>query len=824
MVGRPATSPSNNSRDFDDNGDDETILSIRLSIDPSSQRPLIGLTLIESFSHRIHVGQTLDSDRFHSLLSLISLHQPQLILLSIDRNVPNYLNDRINSAAKIDNQQRKIQVIKYNNSSMDDSELSSALTPILSDGSSVYLLSQSQPQAFASVYSALLECKLLNNNEQIGRWRLVQIDFHSHLSLDLSAMAALNLFPSPSDSSSEASLFGLLNKGRSVMSSRLLTTWLKQPLLSLELISRRQALISIFLSNYSLRSKLRDGALKRMPDFDKLIRMFQRGRAGLQQIIVLWQFTQRLPTIISVLNDWDYGDDNDRQLVESAFINQFVSMNEAFVGIDSMVHQTIDLEAINRHEFLISSNFNPILAALAEERESLMSAMQEECDTVASNVGLEGKVRISDSTQHGHFLRCSLNDERELRGHKSLIVMESRKDGTKFTTATFRRLSSQYKQVNENYIETQSELVSKAVEVVNSYLPLLEEASNLIGELDLLTAISHVFDNSVNKYCKPTLLPMEKNCLELQEARHPCMEIITENFIPNDLEMNFNTRRTAIITGPNMSGKSSFIRMIGVIQLMAQCGFYVPCASATLSIRDRIFTRIGAGDAQLKGMSTFYKEMSEASTILSQATCHSLVIIDELGRGTSTNNGLALAQAITVYLNETIKSLSLIATHYHELTELANQNDSAIINLHCQVLVEENENSIVMTHHIKSGAIGQSYGVHCARMAKLPQEIIDVARTKAEEYERNEKDDNNDNDDNNDDIIVESIDDIELSEELSKLLNPEEILEVKKFLFASETGNLKEIEANPINENLAQKLFQANNEKSAKNTAAPMIE
>ncbi|KAI7139761.1 DNA mismatch repair protein, partial [Hortaea werneckii] len=439
-----------------------------------------------------------------------------------------------------------------------------------------------------------------------------------------------------------------------------------------------------------------------------------------------------------------------KDALDAEYTNKLRSYCDSFAKLQEMVETTVDLDALENHEFVIKSEFDDGLRIIRKKLDKLRYEMDKEHHRVADdlNQDTEKKLFLENQRVHGWCFRLTRNEASAIRNKKQYTELSTQKNGVFFTTHAMTEMRREFDRLSENYNRTQSGLVNEVVSVAASYCPVIEKLAGVLAHLDVLVSFAHVSVHAPTSYVRPKVHPRGTGNTVLTEARHPCMEMQDDiSFITNDVSLVRSESEFLIITGPNMGGKSTYIRQIGVIALMAQIGCFVPCTEAELTIFDCILARVGASDSQLKGVSTFMAEMLETSNILKTATRESLVIIDELGRGTSTYDGFGLAWAISEHIIKEIGAFAMFATHFHELTAL-NETYPQVQNLHVVAHIGDSEGDTAMAgdnanqkrdvtllYKVVPGISDQSFGIHVAELVRFPQKVVNMAKRKADELE-----------------------------------------------------------------------------------------
>ena len=537
-------------------------------------------------------------------------------------------------------------------SAYHEEKLISELSRVVSDVAQHSLLVSTQPYAMSALASLLHSLSLQATVSAAQRYSLRAFNVHQHCQLDHSAFTALNLFPpssstpalslsstaSPSSASpsaaDELSIFSLLNKTRTAMGSRLLSRFIRQPLLELSAISARHDVVAYFVSHTQVRSHLRESSacLRRFPDVDAILRKLQRDRAKLIDVVRLYQVVVKVGVMCEALQTEAAGSEGG-DVLQQRYVTPLRECEREMEQFVAMCDAAVDMEQSERSwytECCLRGDFSPEMKQVERRKAQLRRQMEELQQQAADELGLEGKVSLDFQSCH---LRITNREEQRTRLSHPYVIIDSKKDGTRFTTAELQLLASEYKAVVKQYSEMQQLYLSQLLETTLTYSAVVDRMSGLIAELDVLLAFAHVA-TAMDGYVRPVMREMGSGVLRMKDSRHPLLEdsaavgrasaaagdagsaeeplssAALRSFIPNDVELVSGRSHCVIITGPNMGGKSTYIRQIGVCCLLAQIGSFVPARAAELSVVDAILCRIGAADQQAKGVSTYDSERS----------------------------------------------------------------------------------------------------------------------------------------------------------------------------------------------------------------------
>ncbi|PSC71954.1 DNA mismatch repair MSH2 [Micractinium conductrix] len=580
----------------------------------------------------------------------------------------------------------------------------------------------------------------LRDEEMVEAGDLPAEDGQRFMRLDASVESALNVLPSNSDAATSFSLFGLLNKAVTPMGKALLKTWLKQPLTGLAAINERHDCVEALHGDAQLRVDLRGLHFRGMPDLGKLCTKLEKEKISLQELCQLYRASVKLPQIEAAVVEHA---GPHAALMKARFVDPLRAAHdpERLGKFEELLEAAVDMARVP-DEYLIAPTYDAGLAAIDEEKAAAEQQLNELAAEAAHDLGLVlDKTLKMDwhktSNQRLRCLRITAKEEKTVRAklRAKYLEIDTKKDGTKFFSKPMKAAAERLQQLSRDYEKRQGELLAQVVSVAATFAEVWGLVRSTLAQLDLLAAFAEVAAAAPAPYTRPLMLPETEGEIVLRGSRHPCLEAQEGvDFIPNDCLLTRGESWFQIITGPNMGGKSTFIRQVGLAVLMAQIGSFVPADSARIAVRDALFARVGAGDCQQRGLSTFMAEMLETAAILKDATSRSLVIVDELGRGTSTWEGMGLAWAISEHLCREVGCATLFATHFHDLAALESSLPGAgVANLH--VKAAESESGLTMLYQVHKGASAQSYGLAVARFARLPPEVIEAAAKRLAELE-----------------------------------------------------------------------------------------
>jgi len=567
---------------------------------------------------------------------------------------------------------------------------------------------------------------------------LTRIQFYERtnfLSLDYTTLRHLEVLePQHRDASRSACLFGAVDRTTTPMGARRLRDWLSQPLSRLEAIHARQDAIQAFVSNYSTLESFRT-QLVQVRDLERTLGRLSTGAGNARDLVALRVGLEQLPGLKRTLGELpattEQGgalrdlpslespepDAPSRPSLLEQLRNQIVEIPELTGLISRAIADEPPLAL--KEGGLIRDGFDPALdelrAAMRGGKDWIAKLQQDEI----SRTGISS-LKIRFNSVFGYYIEVTkANLDKVPAGY---IRKQTIANGERFITPELKEMEGKLLGAEERSRKLEYELFQRVREQVLARLPELQSTAAALAQLDALGGLAETA--RLFGYCRP--LMADEGVLRIRDGRHPVLEqsLADERFVPNDTALDANTR-IALITGPNMAGKSTYIRQVALLTLLAHTGSFIPAAEARIDLVDRIFTRIGASDDLARGQSTFMVEMCETANILNNATPKSLIILDEIGRGTSTFDGLSLAWSIVEYLHNQSGAKTLFATHYHELTELAGRLPRV---KNYNVAVREWHDQIVFLRKIVEGGTDKSYGIQVARLAGVPKAVLERAK------------------------------------------------------------------------------------------------
>ncbi len=542
--------------------------------------------------------------------------------------------------------------------------------------------------------------------------KLVIKKVNDHLRMDVQTKRNLELTETIRLKQRNFSLLWLLDKTKTAMGARTLKTYILNPLINKEEIIKRQNTVETLMNEFILKDDL-EKLLVEVYDLERLSGKIALASANAKDLLQLKSSLKVLPEIKNILNQINYDnieilEDLYNLLDKSIYENPPMTLKEGYLIKEGYSKELDELKSLRKGGKDFVANFEK------EEREK---------------TGIKN-LKVAYNRVFGYYIEISKGNIGLVKEEWNYQRRQTLANCERYISPILKEKESLILNAEEKIINLEYELFTQIRQSVQKYIPRLQKIAKTISEIDVLTSFATVSEE--NGYVKPTF----GNEIKVKDGRHPVLEKVTNGaFVSNDIILDENTN-ILLITGPNMAGKSTYMRQMAIISIMAQIGCFVPAKEAKLKIFDAIYTRIGASDDLVSGESTFMVEMMEAANAIKNATDDSLLLFDELGRGTATYDGMALAEAIIEYIHKNIQGKTFFSTHYHELTEL-DKTLKHLKNIH--VSAYEEDGKITFLHKIKEGAVSKSYGIHVAKLAKLPDEVVKRADEILKTYENKER-------------------------------------------------------------------------------------
>ena len=606
--------------------------------------------------------------------------------MSIINTLKNQFKISVSVYDEIDN----IEEYKYIYEDIKDDRLKETIKHLITYINSVKMNSMSHMQ------KAILK----ENNKYL------KMDIHTKRNLELTETLRLK--------QRQYSLLWLLDKTKTAMGSRMLKNYIENPLIDIDEINKRYNIVEKLLEEFILKEDLKN-LLYEVYDIERLSGRIAFGNANARDLLQLKNSLKVLPDIKNILNAIKYEDIED--------------LGELYKLLEDAIYENPPVTI--KEGYLIKEGFNKELDELKKIRKGGKDFIATFEKDEKERTGIK-TLKVGYNKVFGYYIEISKGQTKEVKEEYGYERKQTLANAERYISPILKEKEDMILNAEEKIINLEYEIFIGIRDKIKEYIPRLQKVATTLASIDVLSSFATVSEE--NNYIRPKLVS-EREVL-IEENRHAVVEqVLSTEYVSNNIKMDKNTD-ILLITGPNMAGKSTYMRQFAITVIMAQIGCFVPASSATLPVFDAIYTRIGASDDLVSGESTFMVEMNEANNAISKATKNSLVLFDELGRGTATFDGMALAQSIIEYIHNNIGCKMMFSTHYHELTDL-NKHLKHLKNVHVTALEEDGK--VTFLHKIKEGSVDKSYGIHVAKLANLPDSLIKRADEILKVYESKEK-------------------------------------------------------------------------------------
>ena len=659
------------------------------------------------------IGSILDYGNSY-VLTYADISTGELFVLELARNGQILINEILNLGLKevvlVDNSDSYLINILKNTYGIEISYNASYL-----EKGYEYLYKDIDDKRYVMGIKHLLYYLTITNMKDLTHIeKAIIVNKEQYLSMDIHTIRNLELFETIRLKERTYSLIWLLDKCKTSMGSRKLKNWLNNPLKDIKILNSRYDKIEKINTEFIIKDELR-GYLYEVYDIERLCGKINSGNLNARDLLQLKNSVKLFPEIIKRLEilGFDYKMDDNQDVYEllehSIYENPPVTLKEGYLIKDGYNKELDELKSIR-------SGGKDFIASFEEK-------LKEE-------TGIKN-LKVGFNKVFGYYIEVSKGQTKMVQENFGWERRQTLTNCERFISPELKEKEALILNAEEKIIELEYNIFNNIKEEIKKHIFSLKRASEVISEVDALISLAVCAEEY--KLVRPVLT--ENNEIKIVKGRHPVVEVVNKNgYVANDCIMTRDIN-TLLITGPNMSGKSTYMRQLAIIVIMAQMGSFVPATSATLPIVDKIFTRIGASDDLVSGESTFMVEMREACNAIVNATSKSLILFDELGRGTATYDGMSIAQAILEYINKHIKCKTLFSTHYHELTSLS-LDFPCIKNVH--VDAKEENGTVTFLHKVVNGPIDKSYGIHVARLANMPEELLNRAYEILSVYEKHD--------------------------------------------------------------------------------------
>ena len=536
------------------------------------------------------------------------------------------------------------------------------------------------------------------------------INKDKYMQMDVHTIRNLELFETLRLKERTYSLIWLLDKCKTAMGSRKLKSWMLNPLKDVDELNKRYDMIEKLSTEFIIRDELRE-LLYQIYDIERLCGKLSTGTINARDMLQIKTSIKVLPDII-------------KKLKELKFDYTINPLNNIYELLENSIYE--DAPITLKDGYLIKSGYNKELDELKSIRSGGKDFIANLENKLKEKTGLKN-IKVGYNKVFGYYIEVSKGQAKEVKEEFGWERRQTLTNAERFISKELKEQEAIVLDAEDKIIELEYNLFNEIKDIVKKEVFTLKKNSEVLANLDAI--ISLAVSSDEYNLVRPNLI--KEHIIDIKSGRHPVIEAVSKNYVANDCLMDENIN-TLLITGPNMSGKSTYMRQLAIIVIMAQMGSFVPAKSASLPIIDKIFTRIGASDDLVSGESTFMVEMKEAENAISNATKNSLILFDELGRGTATYDGMSLAQAILEYVTKNIGCKTLFSTHYHELTSLE-KDMNEIKNIH--VDAKEEDGNVTFLHKIVDGPIDKSYGIHVAKLANMPNDLLKRASEILKIYE-----------------------------------------------------------------------------------------